>query len=76
MSCVEVLQGGCDMENPSASERPAADWSDNVRGSFRNDIRVDGAWEHQRLREDAPECKPVGAGKFSFEISTSSLHVH
>ena len=35
------------MENPSASERPAADWSDDVRGSFRNDIRVDGAWEHQ-----------------------------
>jgi hypothetical protein len=51
------------MENPSASECPTADRSDDVRGSFRNDIRVDDEWEHQRLREDAPGCKPVGAGK-------------
>jgi hypothetical protein len=52
------------VENPSASKCPAADWSDNDRGSVCNDIRVDGEWEHQRLREDAPGCKPVGAGKF------------
>jgi hypothetical protein len=64
VSCVEILQGSCDMENPSASECPAADWSDNGQGSVCNDIRVDGQWEHQRLREDAPGCKPVGAGRF------------
>jgi hypothetical protein len=51
------------MENPSASECPTADRSDDVRGSFRNDIRVDDEREHQRLCEGTPGCKPVGAGK-------------
>jgi hypothetical protein len=43
---VEVLQGSRDMENPSASERPAADRSDDVRGPVRNDIGLDGKWKH------------------------------
>ena len=60
---VEVLQGGRDVENPSASERPVASRSDDVRDPVRNDIRLDGEWEHQRLREDTSGCKPVGAGK-------------
>jgi len=30
-ACIEVLQGGRDMENPSTSERPTADRSDDVR---------------------------------------------
>ena len=59
---VEVLQGGRDVENPSASERPVAR-SDDVRDPVRNDIRLDGEWEHQRLREGTSGCKPVGAGR-------------
>jgi len=39
--CVEVLQGGYDMENPPASECPAATGSDDVRKSVRNGIRLD-----------------------------------
>jgi len=31
-ACVEVLQGGRDMENPSTSERATADRSDDDRG--------------------------------------------
>jgi hypothetical protein len=61
---VEVLQGGYDVENTPASKRPAAYRSDNVRGSFRNDIRLDGKWKHQRLCEGAPGCEPVKPGKF------------
>ena len=60
---MEVLQGGCDVENPPASERLAAGRSDDVRGSVRNDIRLDDEWKHQRLREDTPGCNPVGAGR-------------
>jgi hypothetical protein len=64
------------MENPPASERPAADRSDDVRDSVRNGIRLDGERKHQRLREGTPGCKPVGAGRFSFKVSPSSLQVH
>ena len=44
---IEVLQGGCNVENPPASERPAAHRSDNVRGTVRDDIRLDDEWKHQ-----------------------------
>jgi len=39
---VEVLQGGCDMENPPASECPAPGRSDNVREPVRNGVKLDG----------------------------------
>jgi len=54
--CAEVLQGGCNMENPPAFERPATDRSDNVRDSLRNGISLDGERKHQRLREGASRC--------------------
>jgi len=45
---VEILQRSYDMENAPASERTAADRSDDVGGhSLRNDIRMDGEREHQ-----------------------------
>jgi len=44
---VAVLQGDRDMESPSAPKRAAVDRGDNVRGSVRNGIRVDGERKHQ-----------------------------
>ena len=49
----EVLQGGRRVENPSASERPATDRSDDVGDSVRDDIRLDGERKYQQLREGA-----------------------
>ena len=40
--CLEVLQGGRDVEIPSASKRATADRSDDDRDSVRYDIGVDG----------------------------------
>ena len=50
----EVLQGGCCMENPPASECPTTDRSDDVRDSVRNGIRLDGERKHQQLCEGTP----------------------
>ena len=43
---VEVLQGGCDLEDPSSSERAAAVGSDNGQPPFCDDFGVDGSWEY------------------------------
>ena len=64
MHCTEVLQGGCDMEHPPASEHPAPGRSDNVREPVRNGVRLDGERKHQRLREDTPGRKPLGTSTF------------
>ena len=62
------------MEIPPASEHPAADRSDDVRGPFRNDIGLDGERKHQRVREGTPRCKPVGTGRLFFQnLASSSL---
>jgi hypothetical protein len=64
------------VEDPPASERPAADRSDNVRDSVCNDIRLDGAREHHRFCEGAPGCKSIGTGRLlaqALAASTSSL---
>lgn len=45
--CIEVLQDGCDVEEPSASECTAAVRSNDNRNSVRNDLRVDGKWKYQ-----------------------------
>ena len=45
----EVLQRGCDVEIPSTYQRLAATRCINVRGSVRNDFRVDAKWEHQSI---------------------------
>jgi len=47
MSPAEVLQGGGDVEDPSASERVAAAGRGDDRDSVRDYIGVDGQWEHQ-----------------------------
>ena len=43
----EVLQGGCDMEGPSSSERPAISRCDNGRKSVCDSIGVYAKREHQ-----------------------------
>jgi len=43
---IEVLQGGGDVEVPSASKRPAADWSNDVGESVRDGIRLDDERKH------------------------------
>jgi len=70
--CAAVLQGGCDMEDPPASEHPAPGRSDNVREPVRNGVRLDGERKYQRLREDTPGCEPVGTGALSV-VSTLVL---
>ena len=45
----EVLQRGCDVEIPSTYQRLAATRCIDVRGSVRNDFRVDAKWEHQSI---------------------------
>ena len=69
---VEVLQGGCRVENPPASEHPPADWSNDVRDSVRDDIRLDGQWKHQQIFEGTPLSKPVGAGRCFVQIPAAS----
>ena len=51
VSRIEVLQGGCGMECPSPSERPATAGRDNDRDPIRDGIGVDGQREHQRVCE-------------------------
>ena len=65
LHCVEVLQGGRGVENSPTSKRPSTNWSDDVRDSVRNGLRLDGEQKHQQLCEGTPECKPVGAGGLS-----------
>jgi hypothetical protein len=60
---VEVLQGGCDVEDTPTSEHPAADRSDDVRDSVCDGIRLDGQRKHQQLCEGAPGCESVGTGR-------------
>ena len=68
------------MEIPPASEHPTPDRSDGVRDPVRNDIGLDGEWEHQQLCEDTSLRVPVVVGRFfvhALTISTSgSLIIH
>ena len=64
------------MENSPASERRAVDRSGGVRDSAHDDIRLDGEWNHQRVCEGAPGCRPVGTGRIFIRTPTSSLHAH
>ena len=52
------------MENPSTSERITAVRSDNDPEPVRAGIGVDGEWEHQRVRKDAPRCESAEACTF------------
>jgi len=58
------------VESSPASECPAADRSDNVREPVRNDIGLDGEWEHQQFCEGTPRCEPVGAGRCPVRVLT------
>ena len=51
---IEILQGGCDMECPSSSERATTGRRDDDRDSIRDGVGVDGKGEHQRPRESGP----------------------
>jgi hypothetical protein len=53
MSCTAVLQGGCNVEIPSSSERVATVRCDGDWESARDGIRVDEEREHQRVCEGA-----------------------
>ena len=63
--CTEVLQGGCDVENPSTSKCAATHWGDDDRDSIRNGIRVDGKWKHEQLREGTSGRSSVRACRCS-----------
>ena len=45
--CVEILQRGCNMEEPQPPERAPAVGSDNERQPLRNGIRMDDKRKHQ-----------------------------
>ena len=64
------------MEGPPAPECPAADRSDDVRDSVRDDIRLDGEWKRQRVREGTPGYRSVEAGRFSLNLSPASVQFH
>lgn len=72
MHCVEVLQGGCNVENSPAPQRSCSDRSDNDRDKVCNDLRLDGEWKHHRVCEGTPGCKPFQAGGFSIQILIAS----
>lgn len=55
---LELLQGGFDVEDPSASKCPAAHRSDHVRETVRDDIRLYGTRKYQRLRQGTSRCEP------------------
>ena len=44
---VEVLQGSHDVEKPPPSKRASVVGSDNGWQAFRDDIGMDGQWEHK-----------------------------
>ena len=45
--CTEVLQGGRDVEGPSASKCAATNRRDNDQGRVRNDVGLDGERKYQ-----------------------------
>ena len=51
---IEILQGGCDMECPSPSERATTGRRDDDRDPIRDGVGVDDKGEHQRPREGEP----------------------
>ena len=61
VSCIEVLQGGRDMEHPFSSERVAAVGRDDGRGSVRDGVGMDGIWQHHRVCEGGCDRKSVKA---------------
>ena len=69
---VEVLQGGGDVEVPSASERPAASGSNDVGESVRDGIGLDDEWEHLRIRRGTSRCRPAWACKLPVQNPPAS----
>lgn len=54
------------MEIFAASEYLTAAWGGYVRNSIYNDIGVDDAWEHHRIRGEVPRRKSVRTGLSPF----------
>ena len=50
VACIEVLQGGYDMESPSPPECTPAVGSHDIRDPVCDGIRVDGKWEYSHVR--------------------------
>ena len=73
VSCVEVLQGGCDMECPSSSECVTPVGRDNDRESVRYGIRVDGEWSYQAVR--GGESQRGSVGTCTFFVQGPHLHI-
>ena len=72
-SCVEVLQGGCDLESPPALKCPAANRRDHVRISICDGLGLDAEWEYQRVREGKPRYEPVETVRLPSTLLTPSL---
>ena len=47
----EVLQGGDKVEGPQPSKRLTTPGSYHGRETIRDGVRMDGKWEHQRVRQ-------------------------
>ena len=69
---VEVLQGGSDVEVPSASECPAASGGNDVGESVRDGIGLDDEWKHPRIRQGTSRCRPTWACKFPVQNPPAS----
>ena len=64
VALVEVLQGGYDMENPSASERVTTFGSEDGWKPVSDGIRMDGEWEHKPVCQKEYERQSVRACRF------------
>ena len=51
------------MGDSSSSKFVIASGDHNGQWPVRDDIRVDGKWEHQRVHQGAQGCESVRAGK-------------
>jgi hypothetical protein len=54
----ELLQRGSSLEAPPASQHLTAARSDGNRTPVRNDLRMDGEWQHCRIHPEGQTCKP------------------
>jgi len=69
----EVLQEGCNMEDPSSSERVAAFGRNDDGDPVRDGIGVDGEWKHKRVCKGAYRRESTGA--CTFLVQASHLHL-
>ena len=63
--CADVLQGGCDMEDPSPSECAPAVGSDDGGKALCDGLGMDGQWEYHRVHRGTSGGKSVRACRVS-----------